>query len=60
MWEYYRDEPADAIENSESFKSKIRITGKPIADGNINIKNVEIEVLLKYSSILENSRNAID
>ena len=26
------------IENSESLKFKIRITGKPIADGNINTK----------------------
>ena len=58
--QYYRGEPADAIENSESFKSKIRITGKPIVDGNVNVKNVEIEVPLKYSSVLENSRNATD
>ena len=28
LWQYSRDEPDDDIENSESFKSKIKITGK--------------------------------
>ena len=28
LWQYFRDEPDDDIENSESFKSKIKITGK--------------------------------
>ena len=33
-WQYYRDEPAAAMINFESFKSKIKVTGKPPADGN--------------------------
>ena len=28
LWEYYRDEPNDNLADSESFKSKIKITGK--------------------------------
>ena len=28
LWQYFRDEPDDNIEDSESFKSKIKITGK--------------------------------
>ena len=45
--QYYGDEPADiAITNSESFKSKVRITGKtPDTD---NTKDAEIAVPLKY------------
>ena len=27
-WQYFRDEPDDNLEDSESFKSKIKITGK--------------------------------
>ena len=27
-WQYYRDEPSDQRVNSDSFKSKIKITGK--------------------------------
>ena len=39
LWQYYRDEPSDNLADSESFKSKIKITGKtPAAD---NEKNVE-------------------
>ena len=34
LWQYSRDEPDDDIENSESFKSKIKITGKPPNNGN--------------------------
>ena len=36
----------DNITNSQSFKSKTKITRKPPADG--NTKNVEIVVPLKY------------
>ena len=36
------------IEDSESFKSKIKITGK--TPNNANVKDVEIIVPLKYSS----------
>ena len=48
LWNYYRDESNDNLTDSESFKSKIKITGKTPADG--NTKNVEIAVPLKYLS----------
>ena len=48
LWQYYRDEPSDNLADSESFKSKIKITGKPPAAG--NEKDVEIMVPLKYLS----------
>ena len=48
LWQYFRDEPGDDLENSKSFKSKIKITGKTPNNG--NEKNVEIMVPLKYLS----------
>ena len=48
LWQYFRDEPDDHIEDSESFKSKIKITGKTPNDD--NEKDVEIMVPLKYLS----------
>ena len=48
LWQYYKDEPNDNIADSESFKSKVKITGKTPDDG--NTKDVEIIVLLKYLS----------
>ena len=48
LWQYFRDEPDDDLEESESFKSKIKITGKTPDDG--NEKDVEIMVPLKYLS----------
>ena len=30
LWQYYRDEPNDNLADSESFKSKIKITGKKL------------------------------
>ena len=47
LYQYYKDDPNDNITRSESFKSKIKITGKT-ADG--NTKDVEIIVPLKYLS----------
>ena len=48
LCQYYRDEPNDNLTDSESFKSKIKITGKtPAAE---NEKGVEIMVPLKYLS----------
>ena len=44
----YRDEPNDNFADSESFKSKIKITGETPAAG--NEKDVEIMVPLKYFS----------
>ena len=41
LWQYFRDEPDyNNIEDSESFKSKIKITGK--TPNNNNVKDVEI------------------
>ena len=48
LWQYFRDEPDDNLEDSESFKSKIKITGKTPHDN--NEKDVEIMVPLKYLS----------
>ena len=48
LWQYFRDEPGDNIEDSESFKSKIKNTGKTPDDD--NEKDVEIMVPLKYLS----------
>ena len=48
LYQYYRDDPKDNITQSESIKSKIKITGKTLAAG--NTKNVEIIVPLKYLS----------
>ena len=48
LWQYYRDEPNDNLADSESFKSKIKITGQIPAAG--NEKDVEIMVPLKYLS----------
>ena len=47
LWQYYRDEPNDNLADSESFKSKIKITGKTPNDVE---KDVEIMVPLKYLS----------
>ena len=48
LWQYFRDEPDDNLEDSESFKSKIKITGKTPNDD--NEKDVEIMVPLKCLS----------
>ena len=48
LCQYYRDDPNDNIVQSESFKYKIKITGKiPATD---NIKDFKIAVPLKYLS----------
>ena len=48
LWQYFRDKPDDNddVDESESFKSKIKITGK--TPNNSNEKDVEIMVLPKY------------
>ena len=48
LWQYYRDEPNYNLADSESFKSKIKITAKTPNNG--KEKNVEIMVPLKYLS----------
>ena len=49
LWQYFRDDPDDNIKDSESFKSKIKMTGKT-PNNNNNVKDVEIMVPLKYLS----------
>ena len=46
LCQYYKDDPNDNITDSESFKFKVKITGKTPDNG--NTKDVEIIVLLKY------------
>ena len=48
LWQYYRDEPNDNLENPESFKFKMKITGKTPDAGNEKV--VEIMVPLKNLS----------
>ena len=48
LWQYYKDEPNGNLANSESFKSKVKITGNTPAGG--NTKDVKIIVPLKYLS----------
>ena len=48
LWQYYRDEPNDNLADSESFKSKVKITGKISNNG--NEKDVQIMVRFKYLS----------
>ena len=48
LWQYFRDEPDDDLEDSKSFKFKIKITGKTPNTG--YEKDVEIMVPLKYLS----------
>ena len=48
LWQYYKNEPNDHMEDSEWFKSKVKITGKTPAAG--NTRDVEIIVPLKYLS----------
>ena len=45
LWQYYKDEPNNNIMQSESFKSKIKITVKTPAA--VNTKDAEIIVPLK-------------
>ena len=46
LWQYYKDDPNNNIIQFESYKYKIKITGKTPATG--NTKDVEIIVPLKY------------
>ena len=48
LWQYYKDEPNDNLANSQSFKSKVKITGNTPAGG--NIKDVKIIVPLENLS----------
>ena len=46
LWQYYQYELNDNLADSESFKSKVKITGNTLNKG--NTKSVEIIVPLKY------------
>ena len=48
LWQYYKDDPNDNVANSESFKSKAKITGKTPNNGNTKV--IQIIVPLKYLS----------
>ena len=48
LWQFFRDELDDNLEDSELFKFKVKITGKTPDDD--NEKDVEIMVPLKYLS----------
>ena len=48
LWQYYKDEPQDNSANSESFKSKVKVIGNTLPDGNTT--DVKIIVSLKYLS----------
>ena len=48
LWLYYKEFPNDKLADSESFKFKVKITGKTPDNG--NTKNVEIIVPVKYLS----------
>ena len=48
LWQYFKDKPNDNLTDSESLKSKIKITENTPADG--NRKDVEIIIPLKYLS----------
>ena len=51
LWQYYKDDPNDNLTDSESFKSKVKITGKTPNSG--NTKDVETIKILKQ--FLENT-----
>ena len=53
LWQYYRNDPNDNIRQSESFKSKIKITEKTPPVG--NAKDVEIIVPLRYLNTFWNA-----
>ena len=46
LWQYYKDVPIDNLTDSESFKSKLKITRNTPADD--NTKGIEIIVSLNY------------
>ena len=46
LWQYYKDEPNDNLADSESFKSKVKVTENTPA--NVNTSVAQIIVPLKY------------
>ena len=58
LYQYKRDEPPDDIDNnltvnnSSSFKYKVKLLGNPVVDNNVATLNVKVVVPLKYLSNL--------
>ena len=53
LWQYYEDGRNDNLVDSESFKSKVKITGKtPAASNRKGVENCTIEI---FKQFLENS-----
>ena len=56
LYQYKRDEPPDDIDNnltvnnSSSFKYKVKLLGNPVVDNNVATLNVKVVVPLKYLS----------
>ena len=56
LYQYKRDEPPDDIDNnltvnnSSSFKYKVKLLGNPVVDDNVATLNVKVAVPLKYLS----------
>ena len=50
LWQYFRDERDDNLADSESFKSKIKITGKTPDNNEKGVDVMKIMVPLKYLS----------
>ena len=40
LWQYYKDEPHDNLSDSESFKSKVKITGNTPNNGNTKVVEI--------------------
>ena len=56
--QYYKDEPNDNLPNSESFKSRVKITGNNPAGG--NTKDLKIIILLQYLSNFWRTLDVVD
>ena len=54
LWQYYKDDPNDNITQSESFKSKIKITGKTPSAGKITEKTPNYAIKI-FKQFLENN-----
>ena len=54
LWQYHKDDPNNDVTEFESFKSKVKRTGKTPDDD--NTKDVEIMVPLKYLSNFRRTR----
>ena len=61
LWQYYKDDPNDNITQTESFKSKIKITGKTPVEGNTKDVVIIVPKLFKqFLEYLNNSLNAVN